>query len=94
MNTETLVHRQCGGELVQKLYKKDGQRLILAATVIFSLFLFIGWGTVVPLLPLLVLVIIGIYFIRKKPEHYYTCRKCYLKIEAEDLDSKIMKQPL
>jgi len=88
MNIEAAVHRRCGGELVKRSYKKDGQRVILAATVIFSLFLFIGWGTFVPLLPLLVLVIIGIYFIRKKPEHYYTCKKCYLKISLEELDSK------
>jgi hypothetical protein len=86
MEPEAPIYHKCGGELNKRSYKKDGQRSILAAIVLFSFFLFIGWGTAVSLLPLLLLVIIGIYLIRKKPEHYYTCRKCYLKISGEDLD--------
>ena len=91
MNTEMLIHRRCGGELVKRSYKKDGQRMIWAGILLFFLFFFIAWGTFASEVILVIFLYIGFKLKRKKPEHYYTCRKCYLKIEGEDLDSKIMK---
>ena len=87
MNTEAPVYHKCGEELVKKSYRKYGQRGILAGILSFPLILFIGWGTIVPYLGLLFFVITGVYFIRKKPEHFYHCRKCQQKISVEELDS-------
>ena len=86
MNTEALIHRKCGGELVQKSYKKDGQRLIWGSFLMLPFILFV---TIAPLLPFVIMIVWGSKLKKKKPEEYYTCKKCYLKIEAEDLDSKV-----
>jgi hypothetical protein len=86
MNNEAPVHRRCGGELVQKSYIKDGQRLIWGS---FLMLPFVLFGAVLVLIPFVIMIVMGNRLKKNKPEEYYTCKKCYLKIEAEDLDSKI-----
>jgi hypothetical protein len=90
MDPEVPVHRRCGGELVKRSYKKDGQRMIWAGILLFPLLFFIAWGTLAPEIILVIFIYISVKLKRKKPEEYYTCRKCHLKIEAEDLDSKMV----
>ena len=87
MDAETPIYHKCGQELIKRSYKKYGQRGILVGILIFPLLLFIGWGTIIPYLGLLFFVATGVYFLRKKPGHFYLCPKCRLKIQLKELDS-------
>jgi len=76
---ESITCDNCGVKLEKRDYKKYGLRLIVSGILLFPLLFFISPGTIASETILIIFIVVGILFVRKKERYFYFCKKCKVK---------------
>lgn len=75
----------CGKEFQKKDNRKYGIALIAVGILLFPLISLISYGTITPIVSLILFLALGLYRLLKKDRFFYYCKRCSVKISEQDL---------